>query len=273
MRASMDEAKLEELADSIRQFGVLQPLIVTPHKDVVAAEEREGVAAATPAPAIVAQRYVIVAGHRRYMASGLAGLDALPCVLLDAERVSVPAAMLHENVCREDVTAAEEAILFSKLYQEYEHDEAGLARVAGKKPAYIYARLALLDGCPEVFKALADRKINFGVAQKLNTVEDLGYRRVFLQRAIDAGASLRQVQMWVDGYRETQLGAQPAAAAPTNGAAPAAVGPEMPHCFVCDRSDAPYNLVLVHICRTEIEWLDKCCRTAGVKPPEAVIRI
>lgn len=273
MRASMDEAKLQELADSIRHVGILQPLIVTPIQDGAAADERAADAAASATPAVVAQRYRIVVGHRRYLASGIVGLDELPCLILDRGRVTVAGAMFAENIYREDVTAAEEAAMFADLVEQYKYDEAALCRAVGKPPAYIYARLKLLDGCPEVFQANAQRKINFGVAQLLNTVQDLGYRRLFLNRAIEAGASLRQLKMWVDGYRESMMGAQPAAPQPDNAAHPAAVPAPALDCFVCGRDDAPYNLALIYVCRTEIAWLDDVLRKAGVKGEHVALRV
>src|SRR6266478_3223495 len=119
VRFAMDDAKLAELCDSVKAHGILQNLgVVLVSAPGNGASEGKGgrraVDARPPAPL-----YEIVFGHRRYKAAQIVGLKELPCAVFASKDIAQEAAMLDENLCREDITAAEEAIKYTEIIEKY----------------------------------------------------------------------------------------------------------------------------------------------------------
>ena len=247
VRFAMDDAKLAELVDSVRKQGILQNLgvIVAGTSGVGAGEGDSGVTpgqAGPPAPL-----YEIVFGHRRYKAAQIVGLKELPCMVFDSKELACEAAMLDENLCREDITAAEEAVKYTEMIERYDCTEDKLVELAHRPLSYIYARLDLIRGNKAVFDAVAARQINLSVAQQLNRVDDDQHCRYLLQMCIDGGASARMVMTWVQDYKANGPG-QVIALQPLKDAANAAAYPaEGPKCFFCNSNKYPANIVWVPI--------------------------
>ncbi len=241
IREAMDEQKLEELAGSIRVSGIIQPLIVQ--------ETPEG--------------FEIVAGHRRYLASAYAGLDLLPCVVYPQGGIAVEAVKLHENIYREDITAAEEARFYAELIEKYDLTEEALFQMVRQGANYVYARLNLLRGAPEVLEAVAQRKINLSVAQQLNKCTDADHRKMLLLQAIESEAPARVVMQWIADWRRITL--PPSPPAPGAEAAPAAHVAAAPSlaCFLCGGDRDPYNLEAVYIHKWEREMVRKIIDNAA----------
>ena len=128
-RSSMDPDKLQELADSIKAQGVVQPIVVRP---------------------VGAGRYEIIAGERRWRATQMAALDTVPAVVRDVPDQVTVAMALIENIQREDLNALEEARAFKRLTDEFEVTQAELAEMVGKNRTTVANTLRLLN--------LADRK-------------------------------------------------------------------------------------------------------------------
>lgn len=234
-RVAMDEAKLNELADSMADIGLLQPISLV-HKDL---------------------RFEIEAGHRRYMAAKQLNWRDIPALVFEPGELVAGAAMLAENVVREDLNAAEEAILFLQTQEKYGLDEAGLVARFRRSPDYIADRLRLYRDDEEVFNALLLRKINFSVARELNKCSDQHQRRYFLHQAIVADAGARAVAGWIRDWKAT-TGMMPPPA-------PVAESPTVTHeqvdgrprCEFCGGDRDPYNLVNIYIHRWELEELRK----------------
>ena len=174
-RETFDTEALESLAASIREVGVLQPVIVRP-------ADEDG-------------RHVLVAGERRWRASRLAGLNEIPAILRGAE--DDPAGLteaLIENVQREDLTALEEAAAYRQLMEDFgmTHEEVG-ERV-GKSRSAITNTLRLL-GLPGPIQALVgDGSLSAGAARALLALEDHAYAEHIAMRAAAEGWSVRQVE-------------------------------------------------------------------------------
>lgn len=235
-RAAMDEGKLAELGSSMAQIGLLQPIIVFP---------------------VDTGRFEIEAGHRRYMCARHLGWKDIPALVFKPDELAQGAAMLAENVNREDLNAAEEALLFAQSAEKYALHEAGLVERFKKSADYIADRLRLLRDDPEVFNACLRREINFSVARELNKCDDEQQRRYFLHQAIAAGSSARVIAKWVSDFRalrQTPL-------SQTEAPAPAAQQPEVTvpavACFLCGGHLDPYNLVAVYIHKHELEKIRK----------------
>ncbi|MDH3729654.1 MAG: ParB/RepB/Spo0J family partition protein [Acidimicrobiia bacterium] len=197
-RRNFDDAALDGLAASIREVGVLQPVVV--------AETADG--------------YVLVAGERRWRAARMAGLLEIPAVVRDAQESGTLSEALIENVQREDLTALEEAAGYQQLLDDYgmTHDEIG-ARV-GKSRASVTNALRLLTLPPAVQGMLERRELAAGAARALAGLEDEAYAVYIAERAVDDGWSVRQVE---DAVRNRLGESAPAASARSRAERPAPV--------------------------------------------------
>lgn len=171
--------ELEELADSIRQKGVLQPLLV-----------RES------AP----DRYEIVAGERRWRAAGRAGLAEVPVLVGDFTDRDVAEIALIENVQRHDLTPIEEAEGYNRLMTEFAYTQDQLGNVLGKSRSHISNTLRLLDLPESVQGLLANGYISSGHARTLVTVNN---PEKLAEKIVSSGWTVRQVEAWVKRKRET----------------------------------------------------------------------
>jgi ParB family chromosome partitioning protein len=224
IRESFDQAALEELTQSIRDVGVLQPIAVEQHLG----------------------RFRILAGHRRFTAATRAGLHTIPAVIRDTRVISGQAVTIHENFFREDVNPAEEAnYLAHLLEQECAGDVDRLCILTHQVRSYVEGRLLLLRGDPDVFDALRQRRLSMAVARELNRVTDRGYRMMYLDAAIRGGATARIVQEW----RIQSESMAPAIAPPLTDGENQFTGLPAPIttmiCLFCDSAAEPWEMELV----------------------------
>jgi ParB/RepB/Spo0J family partition protein len=224
IRESFDQEAMEELVQSIRSVGVLQPITV---------EEHDG-------------RYRIIAGHRRYLAAGRAGLKAIPALIRDTRQLSAVAVTAHENAFREDVNPAEEAVYLSQLLEnEAGGDVDRLCQITRLSRNYVETRLQLLRGDPDVFEAVRQRRISMAVARELNKVKDRGYRMMYLDAAIRGGATARTVMEWRI-QSEAIAAAEPPQLTPAQAPQPEqAPVVTSPRCIFCDSDDEAWNMDFV----------------------------
>jgi ParB/RepB/Spo0J family partition protein len=215
-RSSMDDTALDELASDIRLKGLLQPLIV----------------------AKVDDRYEVIAGHRRRIACGRAGLVVVPCIVYASKESALEGVKYSENRFREELSPAEEAILFSELLErDCGGDVDRLCVQLGEKRGYVENRLALFAGDPQIFEALQARKINIGVAQQLNRCTDEPIRRSFLRNAIQGGATNAVVAGWILDWRKVHDATPPGATPATIDYAPAPIPVSDPFkCEICGKN-------------------------------------
>jgi ParB family chromosome partitioning protein len=178
-RRHVDEAELEQLAQSIREHGVLQPVIVT--------ETLEG--------------YALVAGERRVRAARLAGLDRIPAVIRQlADRDQLELAIV-ENVQRADLDPIEEALAYRQLIDEFGLSQESVAGRVGRARVTITNTLRLLDASPEVQAALVDGRIAEGHARALVGMP-ADAQVTLLRTVIEQGLSVRQTEELVRRLRE-----------------------------------------------------------------------
>ena len=149
-RQNFDEEKLQELADSIKEYGVLEPIIVT--KSV--------------------KGYEIVAGERRTKACKLAGLDKIPAIIKDFSDNDMMQIALLENIQREDLTAIEEAEAYSKLLKVLGITQDELAKKLGKSRSHITNMLGLLNLPDNVKNDVLEGNISMGHAKVLSKISD-----------------------------------------------------------------------------------------------------
>lgn len=222
------ETKLDELVASIRQVGLLEPLIVVARAD----------------------RYEVVAGHRRRIACGRAGLVHVPCRVFPDKGAALEAIKHAENRHRLDMTAAEEALYFADLLErDHGGDTDRLAAWLGETRAYVEGRLLLFQGDPLVFEALADERIKIGVAHELNKCTDELHRRMLLHNAIEGGATVALVSGWIQEWKTVH---QPATQRPIVATEVASVGTSLSDpfftCPCCGQNDNRHTMrgVMIH---------------------------
>lgn len=171
-RQEMDEAKLGELAESIKAQGVIQP--------IVARQLEDG-------------RYEIVAGERRWRASQLAGLAEIPVVVRELDDRTVIAMALIENIQREDLNPLEEAQALQRLINEFALTHAEAAEAVGRSRAAVSNLLRLLELPPAIRVLLESRRLEMGHARALLTLSpELASR--LASDAADQGWSVREVE-------------------------------------------------------------------------------
>src|SRR5579864_3653180 len=208
VRVTIDEGKLYELRDSIRSLGQLQAIIVVPTATASGAPEADTRIPRTDADSGAVPRYEIVAGHRRYLAARLVPLAELRCDVYEDGWKAKEAAMLAENAFREDITAAEEGWKYCALVERYTLTEAQLCAMVQQSPEYIYARMDMVRKDADVSRLVAERKINFTVAQQLLRCEDAAHRKYLATLAAESGATANVVRGWIAQWRAQQSGPQ-----------------------------------------------------------------
>jgi ParB family transcriptional regulator, chromosome partitioning protein len=175
---------LQELADSIRQKGILQPVLVTPTSD---------------------GKYMLIAGERRWRASQLAGLSEIPAVVKtvsDAERFQLA---LIENIQREDLNAIEQAQGYVRLMEEFQMTQEAVAQVVGKDRAVVANTVRLLQLPEDMRDALVAGKISAGHARALVGLTDSAARADLFQRILSEQLTVRAVENAVREQKDVQV--------------------------------------------------------------------
>lgn len=179
-RKEFDVEALDALADSIRQYGVLQPILVSP----------EG------------NRYKIIAGERRYRAAKAAGLDKIPAVVRTITEEESMELALIENLQREDLNPIEEAAAYKTLMEEYSLTQEEIARIIGKSRPAIANSLRLLNLDPRVRELVEDSRLSAGHAKALLGLDSPGKQYELAMKVMQEGMSVRETEKMVSRLTE-----------------------------------------------------------------------
>lgn len=183
-RLTFDEKSLSELADSIKQHGIIQPLVVRKLGD----------------------KYEIIAGERRYKAAQLAGLQKVPAVIMSMDDKESAEVAVVENIQRRDLSALEEAESYKKLLDKGYLTQEQLATRMGKAQATISNKLRLLSLDKEVKNALLNDKISERHARSLLSLKDPEEQKQVLNKIIEGKLTVRQTDDLIKSMlNETQL--------------------------------------------------------------------
>ncbi len=190
-RAFFDEESLDELASSIRELGIIQPLTLRK---------------------VGADQYQIISGERRYRAAKTAGLTTVPAYIRTANDSELTEMALIENIQREDLNAIEVALTFKKLIDQYHLTQEQLSTRIGKKRATIANFLRLLKLPAEVQLGLRDRRVDMGHARALLAVENPKLQLRLYNEILKKGLSVRQVEELAKTYNDAdeEVSAKPA---------------------------------------------------------------
>ncbi|HHT26744.1 MAG TPA: ParB/RepB/Spo0J family partition protein [Firmicutes bacterium] len=171
-RRHFDQAQLEELAASLKEHGMLEPVIVRP--------KGEG--------------YELVVGERRWRAAQLAGLKSIPAIIRAYDDRQVMELALVENLQREDLNPLEEAEAFARLAQEFNLTQEQIAQRVGKQRSTVANRMRLLELDEQTRELVRKGELSAGHARALLAVTDVSRRRELAQSAVTEGLSVRQIE-------------------------------------------------------------------------------
>lgn len=174
-RKNFNEDALQELSESIKQFGLLQPILVQDRKD----------------------HYEIVAGERRWRAAKLAGLKEIPVIIRDYTEQEIAEISLIENIQREDLNPIEEAQAFKRLLEEFHLKQDEVAERVSKSRTAVTNSIRLLKLSDEVQQMVIDDMISTGHARTLLAVEDQQQQYALAQKIFDEKLSVREVEKLV----------------------------------------------------------------------------
>ncbi len=174
-RRTFDEAALEELADSIRTLGLIQPITVRKSGD----------------------KYLIISGERRWRAAQMAGLETLPAYIREVDDQNLHAMALVENIQRQDLNAIEIALSMQRLIEECGLTQDALAEKVGKRRSTIANYMRLLRLADPVQLAVKEGAISMGHAKAIASLENIKQQVAALKKVIKADMSVRQTEEYV----------------------------------------------------------------------------
>ncbi|MBP3192508.1 ParB/RepB/Spo0J family partition protein [Natronogracilivirgula saccharolytica] len=172
-REDFDEIKLQELSDSIRQHGLIQPVTVR---------------------AISEDKFELISGERRLRATKMAGITTIPAYIREVDDDDIIAFALIENVQREQLNPIEVALGYKRLLEECDFTQDQVAKKLGKNRSTVTNMLRLLNLRPTIQSALKTNKISTGHARTLITIEDPKVQDKLLNKAIEEDWSVRQIE-------------------------------------------------------------------------------
>lgn len=188
-RSHMDAERLQELADSIRAQGLIQPIIVRP---------------------VARDRYEIIAGERRWRAAQLASLREVPCVVRESDDHAALAMALIENIQREDLNPLEEALALQRLIDEFQLTHQQTAEAVGRSRAAVSNLLRLLE-LPDAIRRLVEaRRIEMGHARALLTLAP-AQAEALARQAAEEQWSVREIERRVQAIQRGEAAPPPAA--------------------------------------------------------------
>lgn len=177
-RTKFDEEKIAELTQSIKQNGILQPILVTPLDN---------------------GGYRIVAGERRWRAARGAGLKEIPVYIRKLDDKQVMQLALIENVQRQDLSPIEEARAYRQLMDEYKMTQQEVSEAVGKSRSVIANSLRLLTLCGPVVELLEKGELTVGHAKMLAGITDAQEQKTIAQLAVKNGFNVRQLEVYIAG--------------------------------------------------------------------------
>ena len=181
-RKNFDEDALLELAESIKQFGLLQPILVQDKKSY----------------------YEIIAGERRWRAAKIAGLKEVPVIIKNLSDQEIVEISLIENIQREDLNPIEEALAYKRLLTEFHLKQDEVAERVSKSRTAVTNSMRLLKLCDEVQQMIIDDMITTGHARALISIEDPEQQYMIAQKIFDEKLSVRDVEKMVKNLNKPE---------------------------------------------------------------------
>jgi len=182
-RKFFDEDALLELSESIKQVGLLQPILV---------QDRQSY-------------YEIIAGERRWRACKLAGLKEIPVIIRDLTKQQIVEISIIENIQREDLNPIEEAMAYKRLLDEFDLKQDEVAEKVSKNRTTITNSLRLLKLCDEVKQMVVDGKLSTGHARAIISIEDPAEQTEIAEKIFDEKMSVRDVEKYIKSLNKPKV--------------------------------------------------------------------
>jgi len=181
-RMEISTEAVEELAQSISEIGLLQPILL----------RKDG------------EHYEIIAGHRRFLAHLKLGLKTIKSVVREMTDEEAAIARATENLSRVDLTPIEEATVYSNLINVHSLTRDQIGKKFGKSPGLIKRRMDLLKMPPQLQKAVHEKRIAISVAEELWPITDVAVLDYYLSFALDGGCTQAVARQWCKDWRDTE---------------------------------------------------------------------
>ncbi len=191
-RSHISHEGLEELITSVKEHGILQPLVVTPK----------------------GREYEIIAGERRYQAAKMAGLKSLPVIIRDVTEQQQLELSLVENLQREDLNPLEEAEAYQRLLDEFNLTQEDVAKRVGKSRSYVANTLRLRNLPEEAKKAILNGRISAGHAKVMLSLATPEEQHAFLERILKEGLTVRASEVLAQRHQRPKASRRTATSNP-----------------------------------------------------------
>lgn len=182
-RKVFEEKELLELCDSIREFGVIQPIIVK--------REQKGL-------------YIIIAGERRLKAAAMAGLKKIPAIVREADDKDSALLALVENVQRENLSYIEEAAAYKRLMEDYGLTQTEISKRVGKQQSTISNKIRILALPEDIRQVLAENQLTERHARALLKIGDEAVRKQILTRIVEHNLNVKQTEKLIEDVLKKQ---------------------------------------------------------------------
>ena len=182
VRFAVNDESVQELADSIRKIGLIEPLIVKQNKG----------------------KFEIIAGHRRLTACRLAGIKKIKCIVVDVSEDEQETIKMHENTQRLNVSPVEQAVYFSYLLQKKKMKQSEIAEMLNVSEGFVSQRLSIMSWHEELIAAVDESRISFSAARELSRITEEAALLSHLQQAVDHGVTPRVANIWWQDWIKSQ---------------------------------------------------------------------
>ena len=224
MRSDVHDEDIEELAASIKSIGILQPVLLRP----------------------VGSRYEIIAGHRRVVASRLAGLVLIPAIVRNPSDQDVTVFKLHENLLRRDVNPVDEAVFLSSIMKDNKYNVAKISEITKRSENYIMSRLDILSYPDYLVEAIGNKHVSLGAAHWLGKISDDKVRRNYVGYAVNGGISVRRAMAWHDSWKVGANYSNPLKILEKDNQTGEEREVHKEECIVCKAHDVPAGMMLYY---------------------------
>jgi len=225
LRNDLRPESVDELVFSIKEVGIIQPLVVCKNGD----------------------SYEVIAGHRRLLAAGLAKLTEAPCIVVNSTGLNKEVLKMHENIAREDINPIDWAIQLDYLKSQYKLSNAKMAEMMGFSEAWISQHLDILKYPVEVLEVIKQGKLSFSASRELAQIKDPVKRKVYVNAGVKSGVTPEQAANW---RREANAPTYQNTSTPDNtenNTQPDLVNIPLPICAVCGNEIQYADLLTLQI--------------------------
>jgi len=221
-----NEAADNELAESIRTHGILEPLLV---RDTSTGLE-------------------IIFGKRRFRMAQRVGLSAAPCMITKATDSEAETFKIHENIKRLPMGHVDQSLTFQHLRVKFKMTEQQISTLVGKSIAYVSQHLSLLQSEPVLVESVRDGRLNFSIARELMQIDDKEELQRLLRYARDEGATAETVHLWVMQYKHDKALEGPTVVDESITAPPSSPREYLVVCEMCEQTTRIIDIKIIRAC-------------------------